>query len=931
MPAAPIEESLLDLFRSEAETQALALSDALAALTLGEGSPKQISAALEAVQSIKGAARLVGLELAAQMAEAMEKLLAEALEQKQLLAGPVVQAVENAYIWLAQFSQFPSADMVKPTTDTLEGHAACLSGLKKFLTGPRTQEKKSPAKVKNANVADQPAGETSPPMPELRYEPAPAPPPASKIDFSLLDLYRGEAETQLAGLGQGIVELEGDLTNPKKIEPVMRAAHSLKGAARIIGLDLVVQLSHTMEDALVAAQQGRLALDAGCIDALLSAGDWIGQFSKLPQEQLAAPPPEQIAGQAQCLADIQAALSGHPAKKERTTAGAESEANVKSQSPSATQSESKTENRKSETTSPISPTDGVVRISAASLSRMMGLAAESLVEARRLEPFRDQLLKLKNNQLQFVSRLEAAAQTPVGPANAAGADIAPLCAEAQNTLAALREQLESFDNAARRSTLLSGRLYQEVIASRMRPFGEGTQAFPRLVRDVCRTLGKQAKLEIEGRETPVDRDILEKLEAPLSHLLRNACDHGLETPEGRIAAGKPEVAVIRLEARHRGGMLVVQVGEDGRGISVPKLRQKIVEKGRTTAELAANMSEDEVLQFLFLPGFSTAEKITEISGRGVGLDVVQELVRDVGGAVRIYTSEGRGTVFSLQLPVTRSVLRALLVEIAGEAYAFPLTRLYRAVRTSRDQIVPASPCPQISVDGLDASVVSARLALGLPSAPKNSTEELAAVVVTGGMEFYALAVDRFLGETDLVVRPLDPRLGKVPGIQSAALSEDGAPILIVDVDDLLPRLEKIISGEDVSARTTATPFTRQRVLVVDDSATVRETARKILEGAGLEVETAVDGADGWNAVRVGRFDLVVSDVDMPRLDGLGFVAKIRADARLQKLPVVMVSYKDREEDRARGRTAGADEYLAKSSLTDDSFLSAVRLWLEVSR
>ena len=267
MPAAPIEESLLDLFRSEAETQALALSDALAALTLGEGSPKQISAALEAVQSIKGAARLVGLELAAQMAEAMEKLLAEALEQKQLLAGPVVQAVENAYIWLAQFSQFPSADMVKPTTDTLEGHAACLSGLKKFLTGPRTQEKKSPAKVKNANVADQPAGETSPPMPELRYEPAPAPPPASKIDFSLLDLYRGEAETQLAGLGQGIVELEGDLTNPKKIEPVMRAAHSLKGAARIIGLDLVVQLSHTMEDALVAAQQGRLALDRQIAEA----------------------------------------------------------------------------------------------------------------------------------------------------------------------------------------------------------------------------------------------------------------------------------------------------------------------------------------------------------------------------------------------------------------------------------------------------------------------------------------------------------------------------------------------------------------------------------------------------------------------------------------------------------------------------------------
>ncbi|HVU38525.1 MAG TPA: response regulator [Opitutales bacterium] len=911
MAAARLEESLLDLFRSEAAAQSRVLAEALAVLATEAGGPKQINLALEAAHALQGAARLVGLDLAAQLAEAMASALSATLEPKQPLSPELLAALEASHLWLAQFSQFPTADLAAPSAAALHGHATCLHELRD-ATAAMVASAKKPAKKSPVPPSAESPSPVPPPAPLPHFE-APPPPPASKLDFSLLDLYRSEAETQVAGLAQGIVELEGDLANPKKIEPVMRAAHSLKGAARIIGLDLVVQLAHTMEDALVAAQQGRLALDAAGIDSLLKAGDWIAQFSQLPQEQLAAPPAAQTTAQAQCLADLRDALSGKPASPAKEKSPAESP------KPAAPP---ETANRKPDTPAPTpaSP-DSVVRISAASLSRLMGLAAETLIEARRLEPFRGQLLKLKNQQRQFVSNLEAAEP---------GADLAPLRAQAQDTLAVLREQLENFDHAARRGTLLSGKLYQEVIASRLRPFGEGVQSFPRLVRDVCRTLGKQARLEIEGRETPVDRDILEKLEAPLGHLLRNACDHGLENSAGRAAAGKPEVGVIRLEARHRAGLLVVQVGDDGHGISIPRLREKVVEKGLATAALAAGLSDDEVLQFLFLPGFSTAATVTEISGRGVGLDVVQDLVRGVGGAVRIYTSEGRGTVFSLQLPVTRSVISALLVEIAGEGYAFPLARLHRVLRAPRSTIDASRGHPLVSVDGFDAALVCARAALGLPPLATAPVGELTAVVVGGGLEFFALAVDRILGETDLVVRPLDPRLGQVPGIQSAAIAEDGAPILIIDVDDLQPRLQKLAAGIADAPTPTMPHPARPRILLVDDSATVRETARKILSTAGFDVETAVDGADGWNAVRVGKFDLVVSDVDMPRLDGLAFVARLRADARLRSLPVVMVSYKDREEDRARGLAAGANVYLAKSSLTDDTFLRAVCSLLKIT-
>jgi two-component system sensor histidine kinase and response regulator WspE len=907
--ASPIDESLVDLFRMEVEAQAGALEPALAGLAGGSGGAKKLEEARQAVRALLGAARLVGLEAAAQLAQAMESLLAGAPER--VAAAEPLGAMRRAADWLRQYSKLSAAQLAAPPAAVEAARAACVQELNIFS-----------ASAKNAAEPKKSAESLPPETPKSKPESSAA---AAKLDFSLIDMYRGEAESQLSAVAQGLVELEGDLANPKKIEPIMRAAHSLKGAARIIGLDLAVALAHAMEDTLVAAQQGRLALDAGGIDALLRAGDWLAQFSKLPQEQLAAPPPEQIAGQAECLAEMKSVLAGQGAKAPKAAKPAdapppETPKDSLGGKPDARGPKSDTRSPTPETSAPF---ESVVRISATSLSRLMGLAAETLVESRRLEPFRDRLLKLKNSQMQLVSQLEVATQARVAK-GAQAQDLEQARLAAQATLDGLRAQLENFDHAARRSMLVTGRLYQEVIASRLRPFADGTQALPRLVRDVSRALGKQARLEIEGRDTPVDRDILEKLEAPLNHLLRNACDHGLEMPAERIAAGKPEVGVIRLEARHRAGMLVVQVSDDGRGIPLPRLRQKIVEQGRATAEMAAAMSDDEVLEFLFLPGFSTAEKVTEISGRGVGLDVVQSLARQVGGVVRIFTGDNRGTMFTLQLPITRSVVSALVAEVDGEAYAFPLGKIHRALRVPRHTFELEGGLPQVSVEGASAAVISARRALALPGEEQPPGAEATLVVFGNWAKMYALEVDRIVGEMDLVVRPLDTRLGKVPGISAAAVGEDGAPILIVDVDDLPGTLDKIAAGGSAPAVEAERPVTtRKRILIVDDSATVRATEQQILEKAGFEVETAADGADGWNVVRLGRFDLVVSDVDMPRLNGLEFVARIRADARLRQLPVIMVSYKDRAEDHAAGSTAGANIYLAKSSFQDETFLSAV--------
>jgi two-component system sensor histidine kinase and response regulator WspE len=573
------------------------------------------------------------------------------------------------------------------------------------------------------------------------------------------------------------------------------------------------------------------------------------------------------------------------------------------------------------------PSDGVVRVTAESLTRLMGLAGESLVQARWLGPFSVSLLKLKRQQDRLGDVLDRLAQ-----AVAAGepADrLAGLVDDARGQLGRCRQVLAGrrgeFDDHAARAEDLNSRLYHEVIASRMRPFADGTHGFPRLVRDLARRLNKQVRLEIDGQATEVDRDVLDRLEAPLTHLLRNAVDHGIESPEERRAAGKPEAGVVRLEAHHRAGMLAVTVSDDGAGVDPDRLRRKVVERRLTTAEVAGALGEAELLEFLFLPGFSTAGAVTETSGRGVGLDVVQDAVRKAGGSVRISTRTGRGTRFDLLLPVTLSVLRAVLVDVAGEPYAFPLHRIDRLVRVPRGEVRSVENRQFVTLDAQNVGLVLAAQLLEFPADPP-ADDELPVVQLSDPSGHYGLIVEAFRGEQDLVVRPLDPRLGKVPNVSAAAILDDGTPVLIADVEDLIRSMDRYIQGGSLRRCDREAPEAvrpPRRVLVVDDSITVRELERQLLRAHGYDVAVAVDGQEGWNVVRGGGFDLVVTDVDMPRMNGVDLVRAMRNDPALRDLPVVIVSYKEREEDRLRGLEAGASYYLTKSSFHDNTFLQAV--------
>ncbi|MDE1166036.1 MAG: hybrid sensor histidine kinase/response regulator [Pseudomonas sp.] len=764
--------------------------------------------------------------------------------------------------------------------------------------------------------------------------------PEQMRDASLHELFSLEAEAQTQVLSAGLLALERNPTQADQLEACMRAAHSLKGAARIVGIDAGVSVAHVMEDCLVGAQEGRVYLLPEHIDALLQGTDLL---MRIATPGAGAPGPADIEGY---LALMARTLEPGSAPAPVTAPLVDTPGEMMDLAKIAAELLSSTSPAPSMNAPPAPPelpavspevprtkrtTEGgerVLRVTAERLNSLLDLSSKSLVETQRLKPYLATMQRLKRMQSQSMraldglkDHLQASEHSP--EVREALAVAQALLAETQQTLLQQTAELDEFGwQASQRAQLL----YDTALACRMRPFADVLGGQVRMVRDLGRELGKQVRLEIEGEKTQVDRDVLEKLEAPLTHLLRNAVDHGIETPEQRLLAGKPAEGQILLRASHQAGLLVLELIDDGAGVDLERLRRNIVERHLSPAQTAAQLSEEELLTFLFLPGFSMRDKVTEVSGRGVGLDAVQHMVRQLRGAIELTQVAGQGSRFHLEVPLTLSVVRSLVVEVGEEAYAFPLAHIEHTLDLPADAIVQLEGRQHFVYEGRHVGLVAATQLLQRP-AGQGAQDVLKVVVIRERETIYGVAVERFIGERTLVVLPLDERLGKVQDISAGALLDDGSVVLIIDVEDMVRSVEKLLTTgrlERIDRRSRhATEQPRKRVLVVDDSLTVRELQRKLLSHRGYEVAVAVDGMDGWNALRSEDFDLLITDIDMPRMDGIELVTLLRRDTRLQSLPVMVVSYKDREEDRRRGLDAGADYYLAKASFHDDALLDAV--------
>ncbi len=711
-------------------------------------------------------------------------------------------------------------------------------------------------------------------------------------DYSMLDLFRMEVDNQATQLEDGLQRLRATGAGAAELEQVMRAAHSIKGAARMVGVELATRLAHAMEDLVVAVQRGETGLDEAALETLERGLARLRTFATRNDEELSRARDEDEAA----VAELEAACKA-----------------LRARPPEAVAPASAGRGEVADAEGPARETSGrALRISSERLERLTWLAGEALVEVRALGRHLEGEWRRHEEETQLLHALDQALAELRLAAPEHARHLCPLKSRLENYLRGRRRRRERLEQIERRLTPVVERLHRAVMDTRMRPFADIAEALPPLVEDLATRLGKQAELVLEGKETRIDRDILERLATPLKHLIQNALDHGLEPPEERVRAGKPPVGRITVASRHRNGHLEITVADDGRGIDRAALRERALARRLVAPEVAARLDEDDWFEFLFMPGFSTRDEVTELSGRGVGLDVVRDMVHGLGGELTVHSEPGRGTRFTLALPLTLAVMRVLLVELDGAPYALPMVRVERLLKVPTAAIDNQGR-PTVTLEEGDVPVLDGEQVLELPARARDEAEAHL-VLLREGRRRVALRVGRWLGTREIALQNLDQGLGKIPHVFAAGQLDDGTPLLVLDVDDLLRSAEH------------AGPLPEGgglRVLVADDSLTVRNLLRQILTGAGYQVDLAEDGVDAWSALHTRTYDLLLTDVDMPHMDGIELVRRLRGDPRLRRLPVVILSYKGSEQDRRRGLEAGADYYLAKSEFEGERLLQAV--------
>ncbi len=912
--------SMLDLFRQEVEQHAPDISNGLLELEQGEPSSECLESLMRAAHSIKGAARMVGINEVVDVAHLMEDCFVAAQSGEVNLDEKDIDLLLNSIDLISQISEskIPADKWVVEHQSEYDELMVCLRALM-VKKGEILEERVALEPIQPFEIPDSEPNSLSNEL--------------SLSDASMLELFQLEVEEHSRILNSGLLELEQGQSSSKCLEALMRAAHSLKGAARMVGLNEVVDVAHLMEDCFVALQEGAATLAVEDIDVLFKSIDALTMHLQTPENKWLDNNKSEYETLLLSLQSVRQKLVSEEQNHSPGLIQAKSEKREPDQEKKQPHSLPKKINspppevvdeEAEEVTS-------VLRVSTAQINRLMGLTGESIVRARWLRPYVESMSRLKQHHVRLAQRLDMLWSVVSNTTN--NEEIYELLRDIQSREAVCRRELAgriaAMEEYDRHATNLSSRLHQAVVTSRMRPFSDGVEGFPRMVRDVARTLKKSVKLEIEGKATKLDRDILEKIEAPLNHLLRNAVDHGIEMPEVRKASGKPEKGVVRLSAFHQAGMLSIVIEDDGGGIDIESLRAKVLQKGMVDESMAKNLSETELYEFLFLPGFSTKQDVTEISGRGVGMDVVHEVVQKMRGQIRVSSRLGEGTRFHMQLPLTLSVIPCLLAYVSEEPYAFPLARIKNIFKKDKSAIEEIEGHQFINIEGRSVGVISMAQMLELPGDLISNQETVSVVVLGEKKSTYGLVVDSFIGKRDLVVQQMPSQLKKIKDISAAALMEDGSPVLIVDVDDMLCSINKIVNGGQVSAISSerrnreADEHLIKHVLVVDDSITVREVERNLLLASGYRVDVAVDGMDGWNMVNQGNYDLVITDIDMPRMDGIEFVKYIKGNPNTAHIPVIVVSYKDREEDRLRGLKAGANYYLTKGSFHDRSLQEAV--------
>jgi two-component system chemotaxis sensor kinase CheA len=789
-----------------------------------------------------------------------------------------------------------------------------------------------------------------------------------KQDF--LSLFRKEAEGHIQELNKGLLQLENDPNNRAALEEVRRRAHTLKGSARMMGFTEISDAAHAMEDLLESVRMELSELDKGVFDRLFHDLDSIsallqdGQESEEARQQRAEGKSEPLPTADAEAGDVESKLKPAPQldREVRPVTTAVASAILvktdKLDSLAGIVSEIVLDQIKSENqTTQISQIAKLVKEQVKLWSQIKARLSDSGSPSTRKE----------SKETSYSSRgMGDSPHVKYSQSNEADIkDYDDLSTSMEQTLRSVTNLLNEYKEITTRRRLIIGELQDDIRTMRLIPISAVFDTFPRAIRDLSREYNKEIDPKISGGEVELDKTIIETIKDPLMHLVRNAVDHGIEEPEERIRRGKPKTGNISLSAYHQGSKVVIEVADDGAGIDLEKVKQKALIKGYIQESQMETMDEESAIQLIFLSGLSTSSIITDVSGRGVGMDVVMENIsRKLKGTVNVHTEEGRGTRISLAVPITLAVTRGLLVRVGQDMFAIPTESIEKNVQLPRDQIRSVDG-KQVMVDG-DRIIPLVQLSgvLGLESSTfmedngdssrgmGDFPHKIPVVIVDHSQKQIGFCVNGFAGEQEMVIKNLGSYLTKVSSVAGATILGNGDVVVILHVSDLVnsarnrlaarliydPRSALRSQITDHESRITdhesritdhesrITDHERlPSILIVDDSLTTRELEKGILEASGYNVHVAVDGLDGLSKVSERRIDLIISDVQMPRMNGFQMVQKLKQSDQYKDIPVIMVTALERDEEKRRGIEVGASAYIVKSSFDQSNLLDIIQM------
>ncbi|MBT0825733.1 response regulator [Campylobacter lari] len=741
----------------------------------------------------------------------------------------------------------------------------------------------------------------------------------------ILEDFLVEAFELVEQIDHDLVELEANPEDLELLNRIFRVAHTVKGSSSFLNFDILTKLTHHMEDVLNKARHNELKITPEIMDVVLESIDMMKTLLNSIRDNgndtaigLDIAP---ICTRLTAISEGESLESVVPAKteevKEEPKVVEEPEVDVNKLSDDEVEAEierllkvrkaedqaRRAEKKKTQESNPTSskPVTQTQNVTAEKKVPATGGASSSAsmdqtirVEVKRLDHLMNLIGELvlgKNRLLKIYDDVEERYDG--------------------------EKFLEELNQVVSQLSIVTTDIQLAVMKTRMQPIAKVFNKFPRVVRDLGRELGKQMELEISGEETELDKSIVEEIGDPIMHMIRNSCDHGIEDPATRVANGKPEKGTVNLKAYNEGNHIVVEIADDGKGLDADVLKAKAIEKNLITEREADQMTDKEAFALIFKPGFSTAKKITNVSGRGVGMDVVKTNIEKLNGVIEIDSELGKGTVMKLKIPLTLAIIQSLLVGTQEEFYAIPLASVLETVRVPIDDIYTIEGKNVLRLRDEVLSLVRLSDVFGVKQVLEN-TDQTYVVVIGVAESKLGIIVDTLVGQEEIVIKSMGEYLQNIQGIAGATIRGDGRVTLIIDVAAMMDIAKEIkvdikAQIESQSKKTTKEKPSDYTVLIVDDSKMDRNIMQKSLEPLGVSIIEATNGVEALNTIKSGEHDIdaVLIDIEMPRMDGYTLAGEIRKYSKYKNLPLVAVTSRTSKSDRLRGVEVGMTEYITK--------------------